>query len=191
MDLIKISAVIFLLAFPAARAWPQAVKKTEAPEIQAARRKLDELRREMKKMRGQAAQLKGALEQNDIKLQAATASAKTPFVKNIGRRALAKNRLAFTRAALQMYYADTGGKYPASLEKLIPLYLKEVPELDIPDHKKTRKAVMIKKMKGKDISGSVSDTGGWLYVTDAGSDLRGKLYIDARTEDKGKPLFEY
>jgi len=104
---------------------------------------------------------------------------------------LARTQLTIIYAALQMYRADTEGGAPAALEELVPNYLKEIPSLEIPGYAKTNKSVVIKKMKADDISYFVRDTGGWLYVTDAGSKLYGKVFIDARTKYKDQPFFKY
>jgi hypothetical protein len=191
MNFIKPLVVFCALALLAGQAPAKTAQKTEAPDIQVARKKLADLELRLKASRAESAKLKARLEQNDHKLQEATASARSLPVKNYGRRTMAKNRLSIIRSALQLYYCDTYGEYPAALESLVPAYLEEIPALDIPGYAKTRKAVTANKAQGDDVSGFVTDSGGWLYVADKTSKYYGKVFIDARAKDKGTPFFKY
>jgi len=191
MDLLKVLALSGLLAFPAGQVCAQAQKKTESAEVRAERKKLAALEAELQASRDKLVGLKADIERNDAAIGHEIASAKTKFVKDYGRRALARNRLSLVRTAVQLYYADSDGKYPATLSALVPRYLKVMPELEIPGYEKTAKAVLVKKMGPGGVAAAVLDTGGWLYVTDPASGFYGQVFIDARAKDKDKYFFEY
>jgi hypothetical protein len=101
----------------------------------------------------------------------------------------AKLALGRLQGALSQYYADTGGKYPTSLDGLVPKYIDAVLELNLPQHKRTRRVTIINDPKGDSPAPWVQDTGGWLYFTGDGAKLDGTLLIDCTHPDaKGKPL---
>ena len=191
MNLIKTLAIFCTLALPLGPALAQEPKKTESPEIRAIRSRIADMEKQLRELREEAALIKASNEKNAIELRKNIDSARTTLVKDYGRKVLANTQMTIIRAALQMYYADTEGRAPSALEELVPDYLKDIPSLEIPGYAKTRKSVVIKKMKADDISSLVHDTGGWLYVTDASSKLYGKVFIDARAKYKGQPFFKY
>jgi len=109
------------------------------------------------------------------------------------RATAAKQTLQAFRAALQVYYGDKGGVYPKSLELLIPSVIQEIPELYLPGHDRTNKVTVIDSKKyDKDFSKAVTDSGGWLYFSDPGSDNYGLLTLDcSHTEPGGTEFFRY
>ncbi len=97
------------------------------------------------------------------------------------------------RLALRRYYADTGGRYPASPEALIPGYLPALPAPELPGHPGT---AAVKLPEGRehdgDISGAVTDAGGWLYFAGAGSAQRGLLALNcSHLSPEGQEYFKY
>jgi hypothetical protein len=163
----------------------------KSADRQAAEKRLAQLQAEMAGMRQELTEMKRKIEVNGELIAAETAKAKSSVVRNYGRRAYAKNRLSLMRTALQLYYADTEGEFPASLGALVPAYLAEVPEIELPGYAKTRGVITVKSSRAPSPAGLVSDTGGWLYVTDKASPLAGKVFIDSRGKEKGKFWYDY
>lgn len=97
------------------------------------------------------------------------------------------------RHALRRYYADTGGRYPSSPEVLVPGYLPALPALALPGHTRTARVTVVEGREyDKDISGAVTDSGGWLYFSGAGSANRGLLVIDCSHKGPaGQEYFSY
>jgi hypothetical protein len=104
------------------------------------------------------------------------------------RAARAKTALQEFRSALQVYYVQNGGKYPRN-----PADLAGVPELDLPGHAPTTAVTVVDSKKyDKDISGAVTDSGGWLYFGNPASANYGLLIIDCRhREPGGDEFFKY
>lgn len=114
--------------------------------------------------------------------------------REYGERAAAAARaLQDLRAALQVYYGDNGGKYPADLAALTPGKIPAIPELYLPGHKKTSDVRVIDSKKyDKDLAGAVNDDGGWLYFADPASANYGLLVINCRhTGPDGQEFFKY
>ena len=109
------------------------------------------------------------------------------------RSAAAKKTLQAFRAGLQVYYGVKGGEYPKDPALLIPAMIREVPELHLPEHKRTSEVTVINSKKyDKDFSRAVEDTGGWLYFSDPGSDNYGLLLLDcSHTEAGGSEFYKY
>ncbi len=109
------------------------------------------------------------------------------------RAAAAKRALQDVRAALQVWYGDNGGKYPADLAALTPGKIPAIPELWLPGHKKTAEVRIIDSKKyDKDLSGAVTDDGGWLYFSNPGSSSYGLLVLNCRhTEAGGQEFYKY
>lgn len=109
------------------------------------------------------------------------------------RAAAAKKALQDLRSALQVYYADNNGKYPADVSELAPQWLPAVPELRLPGHEKTARVTVIDSRKyDKDFSAAVTDSGGWLYFSGRDSLNYGLLVIDCRHPDRdGAEFFKY
>ncbi len=196
MNFIKMLAVLCALAIVPAQARAQAEKKTEPADLrslsnaQLEQRKI-ELTSQLKAVRAQLTGLKADAEQSDLKIQRMIASAKTPAMKDRGRMLLARNRLSIIRDALQIYYCDKPDKVPSSLADLVPSYLDEVPELDIPGYKKTGNVTVLKKANGAGISNFVANKGGWLYMADPAWGQSERVFMDARVMFEGKALFQY
>ena len=109
------------------------------------------------------------------------------------RGAAAKRALQDLRAALQAWYGDNGGKYPADLAALAPGKIPALPGLWLPEHKKTAAVRIIDSKKyDKDLAGAVNDDGGWLYFSDPGSSSYGLLVINcSHAEAGGQEFYKY
>ncbi len=109
------------------------------------------------------------------------------------RASAAKRALQDLRAALQVYYGDNGGKYPADLAALAPGRIPAIPELWLPEHKKTSDVRVIDSKKyDKNLAGAVNDDGGWLYFSDPASASYGLLVINCSHKDPGgQEFFRY
>lgn len=113
--------------------------------------------------------------------------------EDAARAAAAKQALRDLRAALQVYYGDHGGKYPADLAALAPGGLPAIPELYLPGHARTSAVKVIdSKAYDKDLAGAVTDAGGWLYFANPGSTSYGLLVINCRhAEAGGQEFYKY
>jgi len=109
------------------------------------------------------------------------------------RAAAAKRALQDLRSALQVYYGDNGGKYPADLSALTPGKIPAIPELYLPGHKRTSDVKVVdSKNYDKALADAVSDTGGWLYFSNPASSSYGLLVINCRhAEAGGQEFFKY
>ena len=144
-------------------------------------------------IRAHAADLKARYERDYVDLRRdVTADKKPSAKKNLGRKVLGNIGVGILRFALRMYFVDNGiNDFPANLKELVPAYIKEIPELDLPGYKPTRKVTVVNKMKGDDIAVLVKDTGGWIYVADKTSKHYGEVFIDAKIDYKGEPFFRF
>jgi hypothetical protein len=97
------------------------------------------------------------------------------------------------RGALQVYYTQTGGKYPKSPAELAPETITAVPELHLPGHERTAGIRIVDSRKfDKDISRAVTGAGGWLYFSNPDSAYYGLLLLDsANPGPDGMKFFEY
>ena len=120
-------------------------------------------------------------------------AAKEKETEDRTRSAAAKKMLQAFRAALQVYYGDKGGVYPKDPALLIPAVMPGAPEIRLPEHVPTAKVTVIDSKKyDKDFSRAVTDSGGWLYFSNPGSDNYGLLTLDcAHTEAGGTEFFKY
>lgn len=109
------------------------------------------------------------------------------------RAAAAKRALQDLRAALQAWYGDNGGKYPADLAALVPGKIPAIPGLCLPGHKITSDVRVINsKNYDKDMADAVTDAGGWLYFSDPASSNYGLLVLNCRhTEPGGQEFYKY
>ncbi len=83
------------------------------------------------------------------------------------------------RASLQIYYSETGGRYPKTPADLAPGIIQAVPVVHLPDHAPTDRIVLVKSRKyDKNFEKAVKDTGGWLYFADPSSSNYGLLLLD-------------
>jgi len=105
----------------------------------------------------------------------------------------AKQTLASFRAALQVYYAENGGKYPADPSKLPPETLPAVPQLRLPAHAPSSALTVIDSKKyDNGIAKAVTDSGGWLYFSNPGSGNYGLLVIDcSHRVPGGEEFYKY
>jgi uncharacterized RDD family membrane protein YckC len=112
-----------------------------------------------------------------------------------------KGNLGSLRSYNSIYYGDTEGNYPATLEALIgPKYLKEIPKTKIAAHMETNvwTAYGAEVCTGKTDFGTeidvskIKDTGGWGFVTDPKAPCYGMIFVDCtHLDSKGKHWPEY
>lgn len=87
--------------------------------------------------------------------------------------------LARLRRALQDFFADKGGRWPASLDELVPDYLPAIPALHLPGHEPSAYVTYARgRLHDGDPAAAVTDSGGWLYFSDPDSANWGLALID-------------
>ncbi|MBI4655289.1 MAG: hypothetical protein HY746_00930 [Elusimicrobia bacterium] len=104
-----------------------------------------------------------------------------------------KQTLASIRSALMIYYGDFEGNYPKNFEELVPAYLKEIPEIEVPGHAKTNKITVIDQADfDTELESAIKDTGGWIYFSNTSSINWGTVLIDCSHKDtKGTEWYKY
>lgn len=115
--------------------------------------------------------------------------------------AATKGNLGLLRTNNSIYYGDTEGNYPATLDALVgPKYLKEIPKAKVPAHMETDLVTAYgaevctgKKEYGSEIDPSkLKDTGGWGFVADPKAACSGAIFVDCTHADsKGKTWVGY
>lgn len=72
-------------------------------------------------------------------------------------------QLSSVRSAIQVYYGDSDGSFPADLGLLVPKYLSNgLPAIKLPGHSKSN---AVQYLSGEEFrAGKFSDAGGWAYV---------------------------
>ena len=94
------------------------------------------------------------------------------------KRAEVSGTLASMRSAITIYYCDTEGNWPESLDDLVPKYIKEIPKEPI-----TGSRYVVNEYDGK---------GGWYYVTDKNDRNCGQLFMNLSEKDeRGVPYSNY
>lgn len=123
----------------------------------------------------------------------AEVAAREQAAENAARGEAAIKLLQNFRGALQVYYSELGGKYPASPRELLRDGSGAAPELLLPGHEKTSAITIIDSRKyDKDISKAVKNTGGWLYFAEPKSAYYGLLLLDSdHLSHEGVKFFEY
>lgn len=116
--------------------------------------------------------------------------------KEIEDKARTDNALANLRAfrtTLQVYYGESGGRYPKDPADMVAKSINAVPTLYLPGHGQTNRITIIDSKKyDKDASKAIKDTGGWLYFSDPGSVNYGLLMLDCSHEaPEGGKFFDY
>lgn len=116
-----------------------------------------------------------------------TAAIKTALGQEIVKdveESSAREFLLTIRATLPIYYGDTEGKYPKTLEELVPVYLQYLPAIEISGHAKTNKVSVIDTTEyDTELSSAIKDTGGWLYFSNPASGNWGMVIIDCSHKD--------
>lgn len=112
-----------------------------------------------------------------------------------------KGKLGLIRSNLAIYYGDSEGQYPASLDALVgPKYLEAIPRTKLADHKETDAwtpyGAEVCTGEGQFGSGidiqKIKDTGGWGYVADPNAKCWGTVFVDCAHKDaRGRPWPEY
>ncbi|MCR4296325.1 MAG: hypothetical protein NUW21_12380 [Elusimicrobia bacterium] len=105
----------------------------------------------------------------------------------------AKGSLGGLRSAASIYYGDTEGDYPATLDALIPKHIEGIPAIAVGGHAETNKVRVVKNAAGKSAGAYVEDAGGWLYFHSPDNpELNGVIVIDCKHADhKGKPFWGF
>ena len=83
-------------------------------------------------------------------------------------------------------------KYPKRLGKLVPKYIKEIPEISVADHPATSEVLEINSSDYDEaLVQAITDTGKWLYFTDKNSKYYGLVLIDCSHKDaRGVELYK-
>ena len=97
------------------------------------------------------------------------------------------------RVALQNYYGDNKGNFPAELKNLAPKYLKRIPAITLVTAKRTNSVAKPKAAAGADSCVGVTGSGGWLFYNDPNDSAAwGNVAIDsAEVSPEGKRWCEY
>lgn len=101
--------------------------------------------------------------------------------------------LTAVRNAIQAYYGDHEGKYPATLAELAGegKYLKEVPAVKLPDHAASN---AVKYIQARELSPeNLDDAGGFAYYnSEKYPDTFGAVVLNCRHKSgKGVPEYSY
>lgn len=101
--------------------------------------------------------------------------------------------LSRVRAAVQAYYNDHEGKFPASLEELTRdgRYLKELPKAPLARHRDTNAVIYV---SGQALDRKhLTDAGGYAYYnSDKYPDTKGAVVLNCTHADKkGAPVHSY
>ena len=128
---------------------------------------------------------------------AALAASRLPPAQGAADEDATKARLAALRSATAIYYADSGGKYPADLNALVPKYVPEItPALDpaAPGVETYGPEVCSgSKEPGQElVAAKLRGTGKWGYVAAPKAPCDGDVFIDsAQADSKGAPWSAY
>jgi hypothetical protein len=104
-----------------------------------------------------------------------------------------KTRLAAVRSAVQAYYGDHDGQFPATLDELLKdgKYLKELPALELPGHAASNK---VKYVAAAEVDPkNLDDAGGFAYYNSPKyPDSLGTVVINCTHKGAdGAPLSSY
>jgi hypothetical protein len=104
-----------------------------------------------------------------------------------------KVRLAAVRSAVQAYYGDHEGQFPATLDELLKdgKYLKALPELELPGHMASAK---VKNVAAPEVApANLDDAGGYAYYNSPKyPDTFGTVVINCTHKGAdGAPLSSY
>lgn len=80
--------------------------------------------------------------------------------------------LSSLRASVNIYYAEHKGSFPRRLEDLVPVYVKEITKICLPQHGCSNK-----------VANRLTDAGGWLYTND------GSVYVNCSHEKSSGALW--
>ncbi len=126
-----------------------------------------------------------------IGILAAIAIPKFADLITLSKEGATRGSLGSLRSGLMVYYGETEGNYPMSLEELVPKYLNEIPSAKTPEHHEDTDTVTY--YSGSDYSRKdFRDTGGWGYVNDSTSPDWGALFVNCtHTDSKGKTWYTW
>jgi uncharacterized RDD family membrane protein YckC len=104
-----------------------------------------------------------------------------------------KGNLGSLRAGASIFYGDTEGTYPKTLDELVPKYIAEIHAADTQAHGKVKEVTVY----GADVCAGtmevdpakLKDTGGWGYVNDPKASCYGTVFVDCShktTDSKGQ-----
>jgi hypothetical protein len=80
------------------------------------------------------------------------------------------------------------------LDELVPKYLKTIPAVDMPPHKRTTEVRYLTKVKDKkDLIDQLTDSGRWVYVADPQNrELFGNVLIDCtHSDERGMKFYDH
>lgn len=110
-------------------------------------------------------------------------------LQTYGKESKTKGGLGSLRSALEIYYGDLDGQYPASLEALIPRYLETMPKTELDEHRETD---VWTPYGAEACAAGFKDAGGWGYVAEATASCRGRVFVDCtHTDSKGSTWTAY
>lgn len=104
-----------------------------------------------------------------------------------------KGNLGSMRAGASIFYGDTEGTYPKTLEELVPKYIAEIHPAQTAEHGKSAQVTLYGAeacASPQDVDPSkIKDTGGWGYVADEKAPCYGAVFVDCShktTDSKGQ-----
>lgn len=119
-------------------------------------------------------------------------------MKNLAGEGATKGRLGSLRAGISIYYGDTNGQYPATLDALVPKYVQKIQLPAVQEHPgaagvEIYGAEVCGGPKGLDIAPEKArDTGKWGYVADPKAPCYGTIFVDCTHRDsKGSAWLSY
>lgn len=123
-----------------------------------------------------------------IGILSAIAIPKFAHLVNASKESQAKGQLGAIRSALVIYYSDTEGKFPKSLNELTVngKYLKEIPKIEIPRNANNPGHPLSDAVTYGKLEAGVTDEGGWFYDNSKGPNS-GSIAINCTHKDfRGK-----
>jgi len=109
-----------------------------------------------------------------------------------------KGRLGMLRSALSIYYGDTQGNYPPTLDALVPKYIPaleapNLPNQPVPPGVEQYGPEVCAGPKGTDLDpAKLRNTGKWGYVVAPKAPCDGMVFVDSTQPDtKGTPWYTY
>lgn len=121
-----------------------------------------------------------------LPIGAAIAIPKFAGLASKAKEGATKGSLSSLRSALMIYYGDSEGKFPASLEELTldGKSLKAIPACKCPPHHPdSNEVVTITESDGENLEVFLRDSGKWLYMADPESKDWGSVVVDCTHKD--------
>lgn len=111
-----------------------------------------------------------------------------------------KGDLATLRSAISVYYGDAEGRYPSSLDELVPKYIIAIPAPNLTNHHSvlgveyygSEICIRISDYSGKIDGTGLKDTGKWGYISDEKSPCWGTIFVDCiHIDSKGSAWCDF